>query len=117
MTTDLTMLAASAALCLTLLAAAKLRLPALAAPSGWTDRAGQASADMLETLIPFAVLVLAADAMDKTGLMSALGAQIVFWGCAAQVALTLAGFAFARSLAWVAGVAGMGLMAAALLQS
>lgn len=125
MTIDLTMLAWCAALCLALMLPGAQTLAL--APSaggragspqagGWIGRAERAHGEMLETLIPFAALVLAVAVTGKANLMSGLGAQVFFWGCAAQAALHLAGITWARSLAWAASVAGMGLVAAALFQ-
>src|ERR1700760_315003 len=51
-------------------------LPVLA---GWAGRAQRAHRNMLESLVIFAALVLAAQIAGKTSPATALGAQLFFW--------------------------------------
>src|SRR5207244_13370099 len=52
----------------------------LAAFEGWAGRAQRAHRNMLESLIIFAPLVLVAQFAGKTNAVTALGAQLFFWG-------------------------------------
>ncbi len=119
MCTDLTMLAWSVALSLALLmpaGMARLATTGPAIPAGLLGRAGRAQADLLESLVPFAICVLAVAVMGKAGLLSALGAQIFFAAQLARAAFSLAGIGWMRLPAWFAGMAGLGLVASALFQ-
>lgn len=129
MTTDLMMLVWSAVLCIALImpyAGAKsqrLGLATLAGnregvpPStGWVGRAERAHANMIENLIPFAIFVLVVAVTGKANLMSALGAQVFFWARVAHAVLYIAGIPWARTLAWVISLVGMGLVVSALFQ-
>jgi uncharacterized MAPEG superfamily protein len=48
--------------------------------TGWAGRAQRAHRNMLESLVLFAILVLAAKAVGISNAMTLLGAQLFFWG-------------------------------------
>jgi uncharacterized MAPEG superfamily protein len=77
---------------------------------GWPGRAQRAHRNLLENLIPFAVLVLVAQATGRLNATTALGAQIFFWARVAHSAIYLTGVPYLRTLAWVASVAGLVLI-------
>ena len=115
MTTDLWMLVATAMLCfITILIygsgrliqpggiawAAGNRATEFAVPP-WVARAVKAHANLIENLVPFAVLVLVAHAASKANSATALGATIFFWSRVVHLAAYVAGVIFVRTLAWI----------------
>jgi uncharacterized MAPEG superfamily protein len=78
--------------------------------SGWGGRAQRAQLNMSESLLPFACLVLIAYSLDRTGELSALGAQIFLISRLAHALLYIAGVKVLRSLAYFGGIAGMVLI-------
>lgn len=123
MTTDLWMLICTALLCLGIPFlygtgrflqpggmqwAASNRESDLPVP-GWTTRAVRAHLNLLESLTPFAILVLVAHVSGKANATTALGATIFFWGRVAHTIVYTAGVVYLRSLVWFAAWAG-GLM-------
>ncbi len=83
--------------------------------TGWAGRARRAHANMVENLVLFAALVLIAAVAGKANAMTALGAAIFFWARLAYAVIYLAGIAWVRTLAWLASMAGMVLIALQLL--
>jgi uncharacterized MAPEG superfamily protein len=75
--------------------------------TGWAGRAERAHRNMLESLVLFAVLVLAARALNVSNSLTVLGAQLFFWGRVAHAALYIAGVAWLRTAAWVVSVVGL----------
>ena len=77
----------------------------------WVNRARRAQMNMAENLLPFACLILIAHTSGNVGFWSALGAQIflvsriAFWLC------YLAGVKVIRTVVYLFGVVGMGLVA------
>jgi uncharacterized MAPEG superfamily protein len=126
MSTEMTMLVLSAILCVVLVipytqgitlkyglgAAAGNRedLPAL---TGWAGRSRRAHANMVENLIPFTAVLLAAQAGNKLGALTALGAQLFFWFRLAHAVVYIVGIPYVRTLMWVASVVGMALIVVA----
>jgi len=114
MTTDLTMLVATALLCLGIpfiYGAGRFSQPGGAAWAAgnretplkvpaWTERAVKAHANLIESLAPFAILVLVAQVSGKADAATALGATIFFWGRVAHLAMYVAGVVYLRTLAW-----------------
>jgi len=90
---------------LPMLAGNRENLPVI---TGWGGRAKRAHANMVENLVLFAVLVLAAQVAGKTNDMTALGAQIFFWARVAYAAVYVAGIPWFRTGLW--GVAVVGLV-------
>jgi uncharacterized MAPEG superfamily protein len=52
---------------------------ALAGEAVWARRARRAHANLVENMVPFAALVLAAHVAGRSNAMTALGAQLFFW--------------------------------------
>jgi uncharacterized MAPEG superfamily protein len=123
MNSEFLLLALSALLCLLLVLpyatalTLKLGLPVMAGnreglpePTGWIGRAKRAHTNMLENLVPFAALVLAAHGMEKLGGLTLLGAQLFFWGRIAHAATYIAGIPHARTAGFLIGYVGMVLI-------
>ena len=83
-----------------------------ATPMG--GRAERAARNSIEAAVFFVPLALVANAagLDAEVL---LGAQIAFWARIAYVPIYIAGIKYLRSLVWIIGVIGYGMMAAAML--
>jgi uncharacterized MAPEG superfamily protein len=97
-------------------------LPALAgnreglAPcTGWAGRAARAHHNMLESLVLFAALVLAAVVAGRTNGTTLLGAQIFFWARLAYAVVYLAGIPWLRTTVWLVSVIGLALIFSQLL--
>ena len=65
---------------------------------------------MLENLVLFAILVLAAQVSGKTNAQTALGAELFFWARVAYVPCYVLGLVGVRTLAWGVSAAGLGLI-------
>ncbi len=130
MTVDLTMLTYSVALYLVM-----VLLPPVLRSKGWTPggvqalagnrdalpeasamagRAQRASVNMLEAMIMFAPLVLTARAAAIPDAQTALGAQIFFFARVAYLPIYVIGIPYLRTLVWMVGLVGMGMIASAL---
>ena len=120
MTTDLTMLVATAVLCLLnpmIYLIGEMQMPgglewglgnraeALKLPE-WAARAKRAHLNLVENLAPFAILVLVAHVSGKANGMTALGAQIFFWARVAHVGVYTAGIVGLRTAVFFVGTAG-----------
>jgi len=98
-------------------ATAQVGLPTLAgnredlpACTGLAGRAQRAHRNMLENLVLFAALVLAAVATQQTNATTALGAQLFFWARLAYALIYVAGIPWLRTLAWAVSVVGLVLI-------
>ena len=87
-------------------------LPPLSPLAGRADRAAK---NMLENMLLFAVLVLAAHIAGVLGPRVALGAQVFFWARLVYWFVYLAGIPYLRTLVWAVGVVGLGMILSALL--
>ena len=129
MTSEPMLLALSGALCLVLALpytmglVLKLGLPVMAGNrenfpvvEGWIGRARRAHLNLVENLIPFAVLLLAAAGLNKMGPLTVLGAQLFFWGRLAHAAAYIAGIAYARTAGYLVAYAGMALIVIAIVR-
>jgi uncharacterized MAPEG superfamily protein len=120
MTTDLTMLVATALLCLlipTIYLMGEVQTPGglewglgnrgepLKLPE-WAARAKRAHLNLVENLAPFAILVLVAQVTGKANGMTALGAGIFFWARVAHLAVYTAGIIGLRTAVFFVGTAG-----------
>ena len=92
-------------------------LPALAgnreglAPcTGWAGRAARAHHNMLENLVLFAALVLAAVLAGRTNSATLLGAQLFFWARLGYAVIYVAGIPWLRTGLWVVSVVGLALI-------
>ena len=74
---------------------------------GWAGRALRAHHNMLENLVLFAVLVVAASIMGKINTMTALGAQLFFWGRLAYAPIYIAGIPWLRTAAFGVSIIGL----------
>jgi uncharacterized MAPEG superfamily protein len=123
MTPELYYLVWSAALtlitCLVAVSGATLQvgLPALAGNreglpeiTGWAGRAQRAHRNMLENLVLFAILVLAAKLAGVSNATTLLGAQLFFWGRVAHALIYIAGIPWARTAAWLVSIVGLVLI-------
>lgn len=119
MTTDLMMLAWSAALC------ALLWVPYILARIGawglmdavgypdstpdvpaWSDRTRKAHANLVENLVPFAALILVAHVSGAANEATALGATIFFWSRVVHAVVYTFGIPWLRTLAFAGGFVG-----------
>jgi uncharacterized MAPEG superfamily protein len=82
---------------------------------GWAGRAARAHRNMLENLVLFAIVVLVAQAAGKTNAMTALGAQLFFWGRLAYAPIYIIGIPWLRTAAFVVSSAGLVLILVQLL--
>ncbi len=123
MSVDLQMLVWSAALALVqvviavIAAQGQVGLPILAGNregmptlTGWALRTQRAHLNLLESLVLFAIVVLVAHAAGRANEMTALGAQLFFWGRVAFAIIYMAGIAWVRTAAWAVSVAGIVLV-------
>jgi len=130
MTTDLTMLTASAVLTAVLIMPYGLAMWALwplkevlgnrdAPPSlpAWAERARRAQRNMLENFPHFAALVLTASVAGVTNAQTALGATIFFWARLAHAVIYITGVWRLRAFAFFAGLAGEALILLRLLSA
>ena len=83
-----------------------------ATPMG--GRAERAAKNSIEAAVFFVPLALIANAagLDSEAM---LGAQIAFWARIAYVPIYIAGIKYLRSLVWIVGVVGYGMMVAEML--
>ena len=75
--------------------------------TGWAGRAVRAHRNLLENLVLFAVLVLAAVAAGRTNAMTLLGAQIFFWARLVYAGVYIAGVPWLRTGVWAVAVVGL----------
>ena len=83
-----------------------------ATPMG--GRAERAAKNSIEAAVFFVPLALIAHAAGLDAEVM-LGAQIAFWARIAYVPIYIAGIKYLRSLVWIVGVVGYGMMVAAML--
>jgi len=79
------------------------------------ERLSRAQANLFETLPLFAGFVLIGHAAGLTTAMTALGAQIYFWGRVVYVPLYAFGVPNLRSLVWLVSIAGLVMTALPVL--
>ena len=79
-------------------------MPAL---TGWALRAQRAHVNMLESLVVFAIFVLVADATGRLNEVTALGANIFFWGRVVYALVYVVGVPWLRTLVWGVSTAGL----------
>ena len=83
-----------------------------ATPMG--GRAERAAKNSIEAAIFFVPLALIANAAGLDAEVM-LGAQVAFWARIAYVPIYIAGIKYLRSLVWIVGVVGYGMMVSAML--
>ena len=77
---------------------------------GWGGRAARAHRNMLENLVLFAVLVLAAVVAGKTNDTTLLGAQIFLYARIAYALVYIAGLPWIRTAVWGVSVIGLAMI-------
>ncbi len=77
---------------------------------GWGGRAARAHRNMIENLVLFAALVLAAVAAGKTNDMTLLGAQIFLYARIAYAIVYMAGLPWIRTGVWGVSVVGLAMI-------
>ena len=87
----------------------------LAPCTGWAGRAARAHHNMLENLVLFAALVLAAVVAGRTNGTTLLGAQLFFWARLVYAVVYLAGIPYLRTAVWLVSVVGLALIFLQLL--
>ena len=78
--------------------------------TGWVGRAYRAHRNMLENVVLFAILVLAAQAAGRTNDQTRLGAELFFWARVAYVPCYVIGLPGVRSVVWFVSAAGLGMI-------
>jgi uncharacterized MAPEG superfamily protein len=73
---------------------------------GWVGRAQRAYRNLLEGLLPFAVLVLLANAAAVSNHLTVLGAQLFFYARVVYAAVYIIGIPWLRTVVWFVGLAG-----------
>ncbi len=84
--------------------------------TGWLGRSRRAHANMVENLIPFAAVLLAAQIAGKNGALTVLGAQLFFWFRLAHAVIYIVGIPYLRTLVWLGSVVGMALFVVAFFR-
>lgn len=79
-------------------------------PTGIASRIERAYFNLLETMPAFAALILIAIFTGKANEMTALGAQIYFWGRLAYFPVYISGIPVLRTLVWLASTGGLVLI-------
>ena len=83
-------------------------------PTPMGGRAERAAKNSIEAAVFFIPLALIANAAGLDAEVM-LGAQIAFWARIAYVPIYIAGIKYLRSLVWIVGVVGYGMMVAPML--
>lgn len=78
--------------------------------TGWAGRAERAHRNMLENLVLFAGLVLAAGIAGVSNETTILGAQLFFWGRLAYAVIYVMGLPWIRTGAWAVSIIGLVLI-------
>jgi uncharacterized MAPEG superfamily protein len=84
--------------------------------TGVGGRFERAYYNMLETFPVFAALVLIIQVTESWTLVSALAVQVYFWARVAYIPLYIIGIPFLRTMAWLASMTGIVMLAWPLLQ-
>ena len=92
---------------LPMLAGNREGMPAI---TGWAGRAERAHRNMLQSLVLFTALVLAAQVTSKLDATTALGAQLFFWGRLAYAAVYVIGLPWIRTGVWAVSILGLVLI-------
>ena len=74
---------------------------------GWGGRAERAHRNMLQSLVLFVALVLVAQVTGKLNPMTALGAQLFFWGRLGYAAVYVIGLPWIRTAVWAVSIVGL----------
>jgi uncharacterized MAPEG superfamily protein len=74
---------------------------------GWAGRASRAHHNMLENLVLFAILVVTASIMGRLNAMTALGAQLFFWGRLTYAPIYIIGIPWLRTVVFAISILGL----------
>ena len=83
--------------------------------TGWAGRAYRAQRNMIENLVLFAALVLAAVAAGRTNGTTLLGAELFLWARVAHAIVYLIGLPWLRTGVWAVSILGLILIFSQLL--
>ena len=83
--------------------------------TGWIGRSHRAHLNMVENMVPFTALVLAAAAAGQADGWTALGAQVFFYSRVVHAVVYTLGVPWLRTLAFIGGLIGMGMILYALV--
>ncbi len=86
-------------------------------PEGFPARTDRAAKNMLENMVLFTALVLAASVGGVTDPHVELGARIFFWARIAYIPIYMIGIPVARTAVWAISVIGMGMIFASIVQA
>jgi uncharacterized MAPEG superfamily protein len=81
---------------------------------GWVGRAQRAYRNMVESLLPFAALVLVANAAGVSNDTTVMGAKLFVYARTAYAVVYIAGIPWLRTVVWTAGFAGILMILAQL---
>lgn len=84
-------------------------------PPAWVARADRAAKNMLENLVLFAAVFVAAKSAGGDAAEIGRGAAIFFWARVVYWAIYVAGIPYLRTAIWSVGVLGIGLVGLAAL--
>ena len=87
----------------------------LAPPSEMAGRAKRAHANMLESLVLFAILILVVQVTGLNNVMTALGAQIFVFARLVYAVVYIVGVPWLRTVIWAISVVGMVIIALPIL--
>ncbi len=79
--------------------------------AGYGARLERAFYNMLETFPVFAALVLMVEATESWTSLTAMGAQLYFWGRVFYVPAYVSGIPFVRTIIWLVATGGMAVIA------
>ena len=85
-------------------------------PTGVAGRIERAYFNLLETLAPFAALVLIVLYTGNANANTALGAQMYFWGRLLYFPVYISGLPWIRTIVWTISTAGIALIAFEMLK-
>jgi uncharacterized MAPEG superfamily protein len=86
----------------------------LPAATPLAGRAERAARNMVDNMVLFAVVMLAAHIAGVLGPRVALGAEIFFWARLVYFPTYLAGIAYLRTVVWLVSIVGLGIIVSAL---
>ena len=73
----------------------------------WANRSARAQRNMVDTLVPFIAILLAAQMAGVSNESTQLGASLFFWGRVAHAGVYIAGIPYVRTLAFLVSVNGL----------
>ena len=80
-----------------------------------SGRAERAARNMLEGMLLFITVMLAAQIAGVVGPRVALGTQLFFWARLVYFPVYLAGIAYVRTAVWAVSIVGLGIIVSALM--